>query len=132
MKYRKGFKYQVAAVEAIEVEWLKGYEIELDFISLCDGRLVAKNGYAFDGPSGPAIDTDNFMTPALFHDIGYQLMRLGLLPQSFRKKFDLLLESMSKDRGMSWVRRKYVLFGVRRYAAKAASTDSVKKIYTVP
>lgn len=132
MNYRKGFKYQVAEDCTIFVEWLICYDIDLQFIKLKDGFLTAKSGYAFDGPSGPTFDTDDFMTPALFHDVGYQLMRLKLLPQSCRKKLDRLLVSLAKDRGMPWWRRRYVLFFVRKFASNAASPDSVKQVYTVP
>ena len=44
-----------------------------------DGRLVIQKGYAWDGPSGPTIDTENFMRGSLVHDALYQLFREGKL-----------------------------------------------------
>ncbi len=38
-------------------------------------RLTTKKGYAWDGPSGPTIDSKNFMRGSLVHDALYQLMR---------------------------------------------------------
>lgn len=46
---------------------------------LSRGSLVIYKGYEWDGPSGPAIDTDNFMDGSLIHDLLYQLMREGHL-----------------------------------------------------
>ena len=39
------------------------------------GHLIIKRSYAWDGPSGPTIDTKNFMRGSLVHDALYQLMR---------------------------------------------------------
>ena len=76
MKYRKGYKYQLADDYTIQIDTKPPEEIETQFISLSiDGLLTIKDGYAWDGPSGPTIDTPNFMTPSLVHDAIYQLMR---------------------------------------------------------
>jgi hypothetical protein len=62
-------------------------------------RRISK-GYAWDGPSGPTIDTGNFMRGSLIHDALYQLMRTGNLPTSFRERADLLLRKTCIDDGM--------------------------------
>lgn len=58
MKYRKGFKYQLAENETFETPFKSEINIHLPFISLhTTGRLIGRKGYAWDGCSGPTIDT---------------------------------------------------------------------------
>ena len=80
----------------------------------------AEKGYAWDGPSGPAIDTKNFMRGSLVHDACYQLMREGLLPQDKRKPSDVLLWLICLDDGMSRTRADYVYHAVRTFAGRSA------------
>jgi len=45
-----------------------------DFMHIdCGGSLCIREGYSWDGPSGPAIDTVDFMRGSLVHDALYQL-----------------------------------------------------------
>jgi len=48
-----------------------------------DGGLLIKAGYSWDGPSGSAIDTKNFMQGSLVHDALYQLLRENILYESY-------------------------------------------------
>jgi len=47
--------------------------------------------YAWDGASGPAIDTPSSIANSLPHDIGYQFIRMGLLPTTYKRVFDRYL-----------------------------------------
>ncbi len=84
------------------------------------GRLTLKKGYAWDGPSGPSIDTKNFMRGSLVHDACYQLMREKHLPQARRKAADELLWMICLADGMSQTRADYVYHAVRTFGASAA------------
>ncbi len=84
------------------------------------GRLTLKKGYAWNGPSGPTIDTKNFMRGSLVHDALYQLMRERLLPQRMRKAADVMLRDICIHDGMSKTRADYVYHAVRVFAGKAA------------
>ncbi len=75
--------------------------------------ITIKEGYCWDGPSGPTIDTLNFMRGSLVHDALYQLMRMGELPSSCREKADDLLRHMCIVDGMSQFRAWYVYIFVR-------------------
>ena len=98
-----------------------------------DGRLVILKGYAWDGPSGPTIDTKNFMRGSLVHDCLYQLMRERHLEQSFRKTADQLLRKICREDGMSRFRAWYVYRSVRAFASKSASPPKSKpNLYTAP
>ena len=77
------------------------------------GVLKTKKGYAWDGPSGPTIDTKSFMRGSLVHDALYQLMREGVLGQEYRKCADRLLLNICRADGMSWPRATWVYLAIR-------------------
>ncbi len=84
------------------------------------GHLALKKGYAWDGPSGPTIDTKNFMRGSLVHDALYQLMREGLLDQKYREDADKLLRAICRIDGMSKFRAWYVYWSVRTFGGRSA------------
>jgi len=66
-------------------------------------------GYAPDGPSGPTLDTANFMRGSLVHDTLYQLMREGLLNHNLpREAADRILQSLYREDGMLALRAWWV------------------------
>lgn len=77
------------------------------------GTITFKKGYAWDGPSGPTIDSKNFMRGSLVHDGLYQLIREEILPYTFRKTADKLLRKMCKQDGMSAMRAWWVYYMLR-------------------
>lgn len=115
MKYRSGYKYQLAADETILLPDIplvsgkvlkapRGYDIDTQFIRLTpEGKLTAKNGYAYDGPSGPTLDSKYCMRGPLYHDEGYQLMREKRLPLEFRPYFDALMYIIILEDGYKMV-----------------------------
>ena len=97
-----------------------------------DGLLIVNRGYAWDGPSGPTIDTKNFMRGSVVHDVLYQAIQLGLLPFSYRQKADKELDKLLKEDGMSWLRRKYVYRSLRLFGGGAAKSKGPMKVLTAP
>jgi hypothetical protein len=85
-----------------------------------DGTLKLKKRYAWDGPSGPTIDTKNFMRGSLVHDALYQLMRAEKLEQSDRKYADQVIRRICREDGMSAFRAAYVYGALRAFAGGAA------------
>lgn len=79
--------------------------------------LQIEAGYSWDGPSGPAIPTIDFMFPSLIHDVLYELMSRGVLDKSFRAEADNILFEQCRLAGMSWLRAKYVWAAVRLFGA---------------
>jgi hypothetical protein len=79
-----------------------------------DGVLIIRAGYAWDGASGPAIDTPDFIRGSLVHDALYQLMRLGVVPKAGgRLRADQLLREIVREDGMWRLRAWWVYHAVR-------------------
>jgi len=131
--YRKGYKYQLAYDYEVKTGIYLLDDIDTEYISLSKGGLVKiSEGYAWDGPSGPTIDTPNFMRGSLIHDALYQLLRNRLLPQSYRERADNLLHQVCLEDGMSAIRAYYVWKFVNMFAEDAASPEKIKKIIWAP
>ena len=123
MKYRKIGQYKYELVESESTQLNADFVdviAENDYVILVCGCLMIKEGYAWDGASGPAVDTLTFLRGSLVHDALYQLIREGLLPKSFRRAADSLLRDICIEDGMSRVRAWYVYRAVRWFAAGAA------------
>tara|TARA_R100001244_G_scaffold36527_1_gene33466 strand:- start:1527 stop:1928 length:402 start_codon:yes stop_codon:yes gene_type:complete len=132
MRYRKGYKIQLAEDElCVLPNEFRGFRIETDFITLIDCVLTGLKGYASDLASGPTIDTENTQVPSVRHDILYELLRLGLLPQDLRVLIDGLFVIWLDERGMSKFRQWYFAKGLKWAKGKHAHPKNKKKIYTV-
>ena len=130
--YKKGFKYQLTRTYQVQTT-LIGYSISTRYITLTvDGLLTIYAGYCWDGPSGPTIDTKNFMRGSLIHDALYQLMREEELPQEERYLADRLLMYACLQDGMSKFRACYVFESVQKFASTAASPHNKKEELTAP
>jgi hypothetical protein len=130
ISYKKDYKYQLVETYTFEIPITpkEGVSSPSGFIALtANGLLTIKTGYAWDGPSGPAIDTLNFMRGSLVHDALYQLMREKLLDQNTtRKPADQLLQKMCKADGMSAFRAWWV-YNILRIAGSLASGSGDKR-----
>ena len=130
IKYRSGYKYQLAGDVSGQTPIKPEKEIDTEFIKMTpDGFMFIKSGYAWDGASGPTIDTKNTMTPSLVHDCFCQLIRQGYLPDSARLDADLFFYEMLRERKMWWLRAKIWLMGVQ---FGARHTQKQKEVFTAP
>lgn len=79
IKYSVGYKYQLE--EAYDcMTPIKGESIkDKQFTLLPNGRLYIRKGFAWDGASGPTIDTKDSMRASLVHDVFCVVMRDGRL-----------------------------------------------------
>ena len=123
-KYKLSFRYEMYSGLSTPYDAVGNQYTYLE----PDGKLVIKMGYAWDGPSGPTIDTQDFMRGSLIHDAFYQLLREGKFYTKInhdivRKHADHLLYQACREDGMSWFRAKYVYWSVRMLAGKAADHD---------
>jgi len=135
IRYRSGYKYQLVEEYLLTVSVTPDDAVEVDeFIDLStEGVLVIKKGYSWDGPSGPTIDTKNFMRGSLVHDALYQLMRADKLSiDQWREEADLELKHICLEDGMSRIRAWWVHRGVRLGGRPSASLEARKEIHTAP
>lgn len=130
LKYKKiKYKYQIKEDFKIDIggltQWLNiKFNIIHPYFSLMDNYILVKNKYCYDGPSGPTIDTENFMVPSLAHDVLYQCMREGFIDQTCRKTADIILYNLCRQYGMNIIRAKYVYWAVRLFGGSSAKRNS--------
>lgn len=134
LKYRDitRFKYEVAE-SFYHQTMIMARACHTDFISLDDnGMLVIAQGYKWDGPSGPTIDTDCGMRGSLVHDALYELMRRSLLESFWREYADDLLGDICIEDGMSEFRADLWYSSVRAFAGPCAKfgTQPEDIVYT--
>jgi hypothetical protein len=130
--YSQGYKYQLEKDFVTEVE-IFGEYIVSPFIELNpNGNLLIRKGYAWDGPSGPTIDTKNFMRGALVHDALYQLMREYGLNRDYRPTADMIMRKFCRKDGMNIVRAWVIWFSVRLFGRDSARPEGSYKITTAP
>lgn len=133
------------------IEYTAGYEYQLEteythatgitprapggnhFVRMeADGLLVVSRGYAWDGASGPAIDTPTFMRGSLVHDALYQLMRLGVLSKdTHRQQADEVLRKVVIEDGM-WTARAWWVYHAVRLFGGHYMRHAPNKILTAP
>jgi len=153
IRYKAGYKYQLESLyypvmlpvppgdeilffnrntKVIERKGQADHVMVGPFISIWpSGKIRVYRGYAWDGPSGPAFDTDNFMVPSMVHDAIYQLMRNKVLPLvPYREIADEIMYDMCIERGMWPPRAWWCKRGVRKFGKDAASIK--RRIYTAP
>ncbi len=134
--YKGGYKYQLTRdyTDKLTLKPAVSVTKEINaYIQLSiEGDLVIRKGYAWDGPSGPTIDTKNFMRGSLVHDALYQLIREEHLKSTDRDAADVLLRHMCREDGMSWLRAAWVYRGLNWFGDKAADPDNKRPEQTAP
>lgn len=131
--YREGYEYQLMSPFHIETVITPPAPVVTEFITLgVDGRLDILPGYAWDGASGPAIDTRDFMRGSLVHDALYQLLRGGYIEAKWREETDKLLRAVCIEDGMPHFRAEYVYQAVRVFADVAADPSIEHPILQAP
>lgn len=79
------------------------------------GWLTIYPGYAWDGASGPTIDTKDSMGGSAFHDAGYQLMRLGMANLEWKEYIDKVFHEIMIEDGMVKPRADLWLWAVNKF-----------------
>jgi len=109
---KRAYKYQVLRDFTIYTA-LCGFDVTNEWYFLTpEGWLTIRKGYAWDGASGPTWDDETNYVASLVHDVFYQMMRRGELPQSCKEYADDLLQTMMVERGASEIRAKIYHDGV--------------------
>jgi len=110
-------KYRFILADALRLDTnIIGRACKTDWVELkADGTLIIADGYAWDGASGIAINTENSVRASCGHDALYQLIRLGLLPRTKRLQADSDLRRWLIEDGMLELRANLWFFGVRLF-----------------
>jgi hypothetical protein len=109
---RKHWKYRV--YEPVTVyHHLELPIVNNKFFTIAGSTVSIRENYAWDGPSGPAIDTKNSMTASLIHDALYQSMDAGDMDWSYRRKADLVYHYIVRREGMNFFRAGYQYLAIR-------------------
>lgn len=150
LRYTKGYKYRTEETYIIQTNIIPGKEVKNGNIILTkEGILIILAGYSSDGPSGPTIDTKDFMPGAFVHDALYELLRRSrdemigssitrqgkpvIVHASFddlRKEADRFLRDLILEDGMWKWRANYIYKGVRMGGFESAFNN--RKIYSAP
>ena len=133
IRYRSGYKYQLVEEYRVAVNVFPAADIVTHYIELSQtGQLTIKKGYAWDGPSGPTIDSNNFMRGSLVHDALYQLIRHQHLQTRWKETADRELQRMCQEDGMTSMRAAWVYKGVQLFGKPAVMPEAKKPILTAP
>ena len=134
IKYIEGnFRYQLAEDHKFRTAIKPERNISTFFIHLdTDGNGLVRKGYAWDGPSGPTIDTPDFIRPSLEHDVKYELMRKELIGQEWRAAADSELKESCIENKMPKFRAHYVYEFVVDFGMPSANPKNRKQILTAP
>lgn len=138
LAFKGGYKYVVQERVCLRLPWAVPAAVavmgpggkvaaSLDM----DGWLTIEPGYAWDGPSSIAIDTETFMLPSLVHDVLYQMLRLELLPGYWKDRADRIMWVLCLRSNMWWVRAAYAYLAVKWFAWWAARRSAEPKVRKV-
>lgn len=131
--YCEGYKYQTRKDYHIKLAIIPYAPITLEHVNMqMDGTTVIYSGYAWDGASGPTIDTLNSMIGSLVHDVIYQLIRLNLIKPEYKKYADNVFYDILIEDGMSKIRAWYWKNGVAKFGKKACEPSGEPLILVAP
>jgi len=123
MKYREITHYKYELMETLSTRVPVAEDVQTEFIELTEGVLTIREGYCWDGASGPTIDTKSTMRGSLVHDALYQLMRMGLIGQEYKPIADQTFRKLIRADGMCAFRGWYYYNGVRFFGRKSAAVQ---------
>ena len=134
IRYRSGYKYQLATRYSMTITIKPKKNIETEFIKLYrKGKLTIKKGYAWDGPSGPVVDTKKNMRASLVHDALYQLMRLEQLSSdNYKDKADKIFQNICIKDGVPKKIASAYYYGLKLGGDPATKPENKKKIHKAP
>lgn len=134
IRFRSGYKYQLAADYTVPTGIKPTADVTTKFVDLqIDGTLTIRDGYAWDGPSGPVVDRKENMRASLVHDALYQLMRLRKLSRkAHRDRADRLFRAMCMEDGIPRNLAQAYYLGLKLGGKPAADPKNDKTVHTAP
>lgn len=131
IKFRKGFKNQLMEDMILYSSVTPDKPIITDFYEIhSTGTIIGRKGYAWDGASGPTVDTKSAVRGSLGHDIVYQAMREGFLDWKWKEEIDEEFYRWIREDGMWRWRARLWLRAVQKHGGKEKCDPY--RIYTAP
>ncbi len=132
IRYKSGYNYQLAKDYHFKTSIIPEQAVNNKFISLdLEGNLIVKNGYAWDGVSGPVKDTKKNLRASLVHDALYQLMRKEKISaEKYKDEADKIFRKICEKDGVPSALAKIyynVLKKVGKYATEPKNAKKIKK-----
>lgn len=110
-----------------------GYTVDYHLIKLYPiGQLVISPPYAWDGPSGPTIDTKSAIRGSLEHDAFFELLRNSLIPMKEISLINSRLEVVCKEDGMFNFRAEIWNILLDNFGYFAADPENKPEVLTAP
>lgn len=129
MKYKSGYKYAVFEDCSRALGFAPVRDIVFDYWEFrTDGTMTLKKGFMWDGASGPTWDDSTNIEASAFHDAGYQAIRHGLLPASYKPLFDKLLMDIMIEKGASRFRAWYYYQAVSKFGTPSTLASAIRKV----
>ena len=130
--YQKIWRYKLKKDFCIDYQKEFGLALTLrsnlsePHFTLSDTQLCAKEGYAWDGASGPVVQTKNSVRATLVHDIMCQAMasNRSIRTRKNRRTADRIFLRILKADGMSWPRRQIWYRAVRMFGGKRTKAEN--------
>jgi hypothetical protein len=156
IQFCRGYKYQLRETVSLQTRIHPDQDIKAELVELRrDGTLIIHKYFAWDGCSGPTLDDPSNYVACLGHDALYYLMRLGLLPITWRLQVDeeltrwmkedgeKIIQASAKDswfwrvvsplrRALLFFRANYYGWACKVFAAGCATAKNARKIITAP
>lgn len=132
IKYTKGYKYMLE-----EDAWFyTGIKPDQDFITkrvihYTDGWMLIKEGFCWDGCSGPTWDDKSNMRAGLMHDGVYYLLRHGF-SMAYRSIGDKKLRDLMIEDGAIRARANYYQWAVSHFGKGSAEPKNQRVVQTAP
>ena len=144
IQYRDGCKYQLQQTYRVQTPF-KGMAFKRRWSSLDDnGVMTLREGLAWNGASGPTIDSPPSIHPSGEHDELYGAIETGDLFDGFnwtkrkveafriRRRIDLFFCRRLIECGMAKWRANAWLWGVRKFGASHAVPGKKQEVHTAP
>ena len=133
LHYKAGYRYIVHETIAFITPIRTGEDIITQYVALNGaGVLAISKGFAWDGASGPTIDTRNSMRASLAHDALYALIRLEKLDHKWKAMIDKLFYDLLLEDGMCRVRATIWYWAVSRFAEPATKPSAERPVLVAP
>ena len=134
IEYRDGYKYQLSSDYSIKISVKPKAVIDGEFIKLDkNGNLTVASGYAWDGPSGPVVDTKDNIRASLVHDALYQLMRnKQLSAKEHKDRADKLFKKICIEDGVPKISAQVYYLGLKLGGKPSTEPKNKKKVQRAP